>query len=211
MICFDPNKRITIEKIKSHSFFKLGLIKDYIIPTPLKYPFLSSPIFISNISNYLLKVYKSLGYSSEELELEFTSNKKTSAKFLYYYLKSNEEEFPFNLLNNLKLFKKKEFLFIRSHLIDFKIKKIEVLTIIQQECQKLDYFWVHPDDETLLLQISNNLEIIIYFNSKNFLEIHQLSGNRLNFINFCLNLEKILINSNFILNFENLINFNCLY
>lgn len=83
ILCVDPQKRASIEEIKSHSAFRLFLPSDYQLPKPLPFSNHQKPIDISNLDAEFLSIMKSIGYSNEEIESDFLSNERTIGKIFY--------------------------------------------------------------------------------------------------------------------------------
>lgn len=76
-----PKARITIEGIKNHPAFRIGLPNGYIIPSPFPMPENHEPIDISTINPSILKFLHGIGYlSNEEIKSELESTEPNMAK-----------------------------------------------------------------------------------------------------------------------------------
>ena len=90
MLTVDPNKRITISEIKQHPCFHRNLPAGYVIPNPLPFPAVSSPISISDLSPTEVSVLGKIGFSNlSELKSELECPENTMAKVFVHMLTSN--------------------------------------------------------------------------------------------------------------------------
>jgi BR serine/threonine kinase len=87
ILVVDPTKRISIDGIKRHTAFALGLPEGYILPEPLAPPQIQAAIDPSTIQPQLLKVLQHIGYESdEELFSDLNRQEPTMAKVFHYML-----------------------------------------------------------------------------------------------------------------------------
>ena len=90
MLTVPTDERITMEGIKNHPAFRIGLPDNYIVPTPLPIPLLNEPIDPSTIDPKIIGILKNIGYGSdEEINAEFTSPTHTNAKVFYMMFKKS--------------------------------------------------------------------------------------------------------------------------
>ncbi|KAH0790210.1 CAMK family protein kinase [Histomonas meleagridis] len=80
MLIVDPAKRITIEGIKAHPAFRIGIDPLYIVPTPVPFPKFSPAIDPSTLSHEVLDILSHIGFSDDELETQLKSPDFTTAK-----------------------------------------------------------------------------------------------------------------------------------
>jgi len=86
----DPKKRITIEGIKHHPSFRLGLPRSYAFPGPLPLPSHIDPIDPEKIDPPLLDVLRQIDFGTEEeLFSQLRSTENTPAKCFYLMLTRN--------------------------------------------------------------------------------------------------------------------------
>lgn len=84
MLEVDVEKRITIEEIKMHPVFRIGLPDTYITPSPLPIPMMNEPMDQDLVDEGLLTVLRGIGYDSdEEIYAELMSSEHTHAKVFY--------------------------------------------------------------------------------------------------------------------------------
>jgi BR serine/threonine kinase len=87
ILVVDPTMRISIDGIKRHPAFALGLPDGYILPAPLAPPQIQAAIDPSTIQPQLLKVLQQIGYDSdEELFGDLNREEPTMAKVFHYML-----------------------------------------------------------------------------------------------------------------------------
>jgi BR serine/threonine kinase len=83
MLELDPAKRITIEGIKAHGAFLMGLPEHYKLPTPLSVP-TRDELDPSMVSSDLIRILRGIGYESdEEIIQELQADAKTNAKVFF--------------------------------------------------------------------------------------------------------------------------------
>jgi hypothetical protein len=90
MLTVDPNERITIEGIKDHNSFRIGMPSpSYVLPSPLPLPLMTDPIEITSIDPTVLGVLRGIGFADEEeLAAEFMMVGTSMPKVFYSMLKS---------------------------------------------------------------------------------------------------------------------------
>jgi BR serine/threonine kinase len=88
MLTVDPQKRITIEHIKDHPAFRIGLhLPGYVCPTPLPLPSIAAPIDRTKIEAGVLEVLRQIGFGNDtELAEAFSIEGTTWAKVFYHRL-----------------------------------------------------------------------------------------------------------------------------
>ncbi|EAX99748.1 CAMK family protein kinase [Trichomonas vaginalis G3] len=85
MICVDPEGRITIEQIKHHKAFKIGLPRGYTPPLPIPNLILPQANF-SNPPQELIDLLLTIGYTEEEIKAELDAPGLTTAKSFWALL-----------------------------------------------------------------------------------------------------------------------------
>ena len=89
MLCVDATKRITIDQIKEHPGFRIGLPRNYAIPKPLPLPSLPDPMVVDDIDPKVFTVLTHLGYVNEkDIKAELESSKTNMAKVFVHMLTS---------------------------------------------------------------------------------------------------------------------------
>ena len=88
ILVVDPANRLTIEQIKEHRGFRLGLPRGYVVPTPLPLPHLEKPIELKEDGDMqALEVLQQVGFSDPvELKRQLTCDKANMAKVFYFML-----------------------------------------------------------------------------------------------------------------------------
>lgn len=87
ILVVDPQKRITIQEIKHHPAFSIGLPPHYIMPTPLMIPDILEPIDPSIIDSGILSILNHVGYEKEEDAIaDLSSDKHSMAKVFFQML-----------------------------------------------------------------------------------------------------------------------------
>lgn len=90
MLTVDPNLRITIDQIKVHPSFRIFCPEKYVFPTPLRLPFITSPVDPKDVPWATYTVLKSIGYQSdEEINEELRAETHTMAKVFAHMLTRN--------------------------------------------------------------------------------------------------------------------------
>ena len=85
MLKVDPSERLTIEQIKQHPAFRIGLKENCLIPNPISKFIFNEPILNYNMN--AVKAVKNIGYESEQQVIdEITSKNTTSSKVFYKML-----------------------------------------------------------------------------------------------------------------------------
>ena len=80
MLQVDPEKRLTIEQIKHHKAFRIGLPKYYTTPIPFPLPNLTIDEEKAGVPDDVLDTLKKIGFSDEELKEELSSPEPSTAK-----------------------------------------------------------------------------------------------------------------------------------
>ena len=89
MLTKDPKQRIKISEIKRHPAFIQDLPADYIQPTPLPLPSMSTPIDPDTIPSDYRDILRKIGYpTDEELNADLSAPEATMAKVFYSMLTS---------------------------------------------------------------------------------------------------------------------------
>ena len=87
LLVLDPAKRLTIEGMKAHPMFRLGLPQEYVIPRPLPIPLMQGPIDPATVAADVLDVLHKIGYTDdEELTRDLVSEQQTMAKVFFHML-----------------------------------------------------------------------------------------------------------------------------
>ena len=90
MIIVDPLKRLTISQIKQHPAFRIGLLQNYIVPTPLPLPFLTEPIDTDALDPNIFTVLIHLGYANEdEIMSDLQASSHNMTKVFCYIMTSS--------------------------------------------------------------------------------------------------------------------------
>lgn len=72
MINVDVKKRLTLDQIKNHKAFRLGLPNDYLIPRPIPFPDLISPVSFDFVPSSMIKTLNAIGISTAEVKDEIS-------------------------------------------------------------------------------------------------------------------------------------------
>ena len=89
MLTLDPAQRITLNQIKAHPCFRMGLPADYVLPSPLPTPSLYDPIPPESIQGEVFDLLRKVGYvDAEELSNDLQATGHTMAKVFYIMLTS---------------------------------------------------------------------------------------------------------------------------
>lgn len=84
MLCVDPKNRITIDEIKEHPAFRMGLPEEYIVPKPISSGLLIEPVELSTIDATIVPVLQHIGYETEdEVIQELVCEGHTMGKVFY--------------------------------------------------------------------------------------------------------------------------------
>ncbi|KAH0785904.1 CAMK family protein kinase [Histomonas meleagridis] len=84
LLTVDADKRITLNQIKNHPAFRIGLPEGYTLPTPLPLPKLDDPIQILPENQVALKVIKRIGF--EDLVSLLEENTTNMAKVFFHMM-----------------------------------------------------------------------------------------------------------------------------
>jgi len=81
MLTVSVADRITIDQIKAHEAFHLGLPDGYHLPKPLPLPYHIDPIDLNKVDSTLLNIFHSIGYKDDEqINQELVAPGRTMAK-----------------------------------------------------------------------------------------------------------------------------------
>ena len=84
ILTVNVHDRITMEELKQHPAFLLGLPEGYKVPKPLPLPYNIGPIDPETVDQSLISILRSIGYSSDkDIYDEFRSETTTKAKIFY--------------------------------------------------------------------------------------------------------------------------------
>jgi BR serine/threonine kinase len=88
MLTVNPIERITIDGIKHHNAFHIGLSNPmYVLPSPVPLPLMTDPIELTSIDPTIFAVLRGIGFASDdELAAEFTMVGTSMAKVFYSML-----------------------------------------------------------------------------------------------------------------------------
>ena len=84
ILTVNPKSRITIDGIKRHPAFRIGLPPTYVIPSPFSVPKLEHPIDITTLNPSVIEFIHRIGYSDddEELRKDLSSTESNMTKSL---------------------------------------------------------------------------------------------------------------------------------
>jgi BR serine/threonine kinase len=162
MLTVDPAQRITLEQIKQHPAFRLGLLDcPYIHPTPLPIPARKDPIDFASIPSGVLQVLRHVGYfADEELREELEAAEPSMAKVFYHMLTSPNslDCVPWEEAKLPDVIELPEDAFAcRGDLVqpcvDIPLAPEELLAKMQAMLTALGFQWFHPDDYRLFARL----------------------------------------------------------
>ena len=91
MLTVDPACRATLDQIKAHPAFRIGLPQNYMLPTPLPIPLMTEPINPENIDQSIINVLRQIGFTNdEELMHDFTMTGHSMVKVFYQMLTTRQ-------------------------------------------------------------------------------------------------------------------------
>lgn len=99
----DPAKRLTLDEVKEHPAFRIGLPDNYIIPTPLPVPLIEEPMEIYDIDPRVISILTQIGYDDmDELIQDLESHEHKMVKSFCRLLskKTSIEELPWPSIVN---------------------------------------------------------------------------------------------------------------
>ncbi|EAX94743.1 CAMK family protein kinase [Trichomonas vaginalis G3] len=96
MLCVNPECRITIEQIKHHKAFRIGLPQFYTPPLPFPMPDMSQPVSIDDLTPEVKETMITIGFTPEELNEQLSLTGCNTAKSFYSILTQTQaiESFP---------------------------------------------------------------------------------------------------------------------
>jgi BR serine/threonine kinase len=161
MLTVDPTSRITLEQIKQHSAFRIGLLDPtYVLPTPLPIPVLVDPVPIASVAPPVLKVLEQIGFSdSGELSAELESLGPSMAKVFHHMLTSRNalddlpwaEQAPPDVFEIAPAWD--EALDVVQPCVDIPLAPEVLIARLQAMLTALRFQWFHPDDYTLFAML----------------------------------------------------------
>jgi BR serine/threonine kinase len=81
MLALDPSERLSIEEIKQHRAFSLGLPEGYVLPRPVAIQLFDGPIVTANLPQEVLTSLQHIGYENiESVKKELSQEGHTMAK-----------------------------------------------------------------------------------------------------------------------------------
>lgn len=80
MITVDVTQRITLEQIKKHKAFLMGMPRFYALPTPISLSSLSAPIDPRTLNDPIFETLKRIGITKEEVIEEISSDTSNQVK-----------------------------------------------------------------------------------------------------------------------------------
>ena len=86
MLTVDPEKRITIEQIKHHKAFKIGLPKHYSVPLPFPLPGINNKVSVEETPKDVVDTLKKIGFTEDEIQKDLSSSNPTTAKSFWAIL-----------------------------------------------------------------------------------------------------------------------------
>ena len=86
MLTVDPEKRITIEQIKHHKAFRIGLPRYYTVPLPFPLPGVNNMVSKDDAPQEVLDTLKKIGFSDDEIRKELSCMEPTPAKSFWAIL-----------------------------------------------------------------------------------------------------------------------------
>jgi BR serine/threonine kinase len=164
MLTVDPSARITLDQIKQHPAFRIGIAEPlYVLPTPLPMQVVMEPIPIESISTPVLNILQQIGFSSdEELKEELESHGPSMAKGFYRMLTATHslEELPWGpeeLPDVVELptgFDEDEKPGdVVQPCVDIPLLPEVLIGRMQAMLTSLRFQWFHPDDYTIYARL----------------------------------------------------------
>jgi hypothetical protein len=169
MLTVDASARITLENIKQHPAFRIGLADpSYVLPVPLQMPVPVEPIEMDSVAPPVLAVLHQIGFTSDdELRAELATTGHSMAKVFFHMLTSKNppEDLPWEtaaqpseMQNEMTeddddwadLFQKDFSGELIQPCLDIPIKLEVLLARMQKMVSELGFQWFHPNDYTIL-------------------------------------------------------------
>lgn len=86
LLTVNPEERITIEQIKHHKAFRIGLPQFYTPPLPFPMPDMNQPVQIEDLSDDVQETMLTIGFTHDELNEELGKIGSNTAKSFYVIL-----------------------------------------------------------------------------------------------------------------------------
>ena len=167
LLTVDPTQRITIQEIKQHPFFRLGLPEDYVLPTPMPMICHTEPYYITEES---IEILRSIGFEEEELNDLQKEGANRAKAFVEYLNKESltqlliwdNAQLPnhplanqLDTLNyniNEQVLREQQKIIVGIHL-----KRPELLVRLQRYLTNNGYEWLHLDETLLIARKGNGI------------------------------------------------------
>jgi BR serine/threonine kinase len=172
ILVLDVDKRLTLDGIKSHPIFRLGLPDGYHVPVPLAIMPIDKPIDESQLDPEIIPILRDIGYATDaEIMAELTADRPTKAKMLYqlfrgrsslallpWTIPTSTDEPPTDsspspsaddtqdLNADLPALSEE----INQTVQHVKLKLEEMMALLQEYLTRDGFEWFHPDDFELL-------------------------------------------------------------
>jgi BR serine/threonine kinase len=161
MLTVDTTARITLEQIKQHPAFRIGLLDPtYVLPTPLPIPVLVDPIPIVSVAPPVLKLLEQIGFSGDdELQTELESPGPSMAKVFHHMLTSRHSlgDLPWAEQAAPDVFEIApgwdERLDLVQPCVDIPLAPEVLIARVQAMLTSLRFQWFHPDDCTIFARL----------------------------------------------------------
>jgi BR serine/threonine kinase len=154
MLTVDTAARITLEQIKQHPAFRIGISDPaYVLPVPLPVSVRPEPIAIASISSTVRGIMQQVGFSNDgELQAELETDGSSMAKVFYQMLVATNsfDDLPWELSAapaNGCLME------LIQPCLDIPLPLEGLLATMQKLLSELNFQWFHPDDCTLFARI----------------------------------------------------------
>ena len=191
IIDVNPERRMRIEQIKKHPFFRLGLKDDFILPEPLHLCNDNEPILLSTIPERIRKTLTSIGFTNDdelrdEIETEFSTRVK---KLVSHLMRTSSfAELPWKVPLNAG----DDNDLLRSHAINSSDDYENMMYKVQSLCRRMDLEFVFLDQSFLVAKFESLFLVVFSYDIKEkILSIHQYIGTREKFEELIIELEKI--------------------
>jgi hypothetical protein len=145
MLTPDPGARITVDQIKCHQAFRIGLSAGYQLPRPLPLCCGEAGVDPRAVAPPVLALLRAIGFRDEEL----TAHGETMAKSFCYALTHAlaPEELPWDDEHRLGGESHENELI--QPCVDIAMAMDELMGKMQEMLGELGFQWFHPDDTTI--------------------------------------------------------------